>query len=178
MKNIKHKLLVGASLLTIAGASLSLSGAVSADTVSGQTLIDKIATKFNLNRDEVKAVFDEERAAHKAERDQKKSEHLQTLVDDGKITAEQKIAIETKLGELDATREATRDQNLSREEIKAKMDEERAALESWAKEQGIDITLLKPAGDHKGPHGLKGHGPQDTQNDQTQTGDQDTDTNN
>lgn len=103
-------------------------------------------------------VFDEQHEARKAEHDAKRAERLQSLVDDGTITAEQKTAIEAKIEELSKNREANRDsfKDLSQEERKAKMDEERESLEAWAEEQGLDLSKLKGVfmggrGKHMGP---------------------------
>lgn len=81
-------------------------------------LITRLAQRFNLNEADVRAVFNEDRLA-------KESERLQRLVDDGKITAEQKTAIENKIKEIWATR-----------------DQERADLKAWATEKGIDLKYL------------------------------------
>lgn len=82
-------------------------------------LITKIAQRFNLNEADVQAVFDDYKDS---EREARISEHLQELVDEGKITAEQKTLIENKLKEVDAAR-----------------DQERKDLEAWAKEKGIEL---------------------------------------
>ncbi len=109
------------------------------------SLVQKLAAKFNLNKDEVQKVFDEDRTAHEAEREQKLSERLQKLVDAGTITSAQKTAIENKLKELREERQADREEmkDLSDSERQSKMDEKRNELEGWAQEQGIDLTKLK-----------------------------------
>lgn len=149
-------------MTTVGLASLTGLGVVSAATNNNgqQGLVDKIASQFNLNKDDVQKVFDDNRAEHEAERQAKASERLQSLVDDGTITAEQKSAIETKMAELKSKREANREEfkNLSEDERKAKMDEKRTELEAWATEQGLDLTKLKGIfGGHHGPG--HGHGP-------------------
>lgn len=122
---------------------------------NGNDLAEKIATKFNLNKDEVKQVFEEEHTARRAEHEKRVSERLQKLVDEGTITAEQKTAIEAKLKELQANREEHHEEmeNLSDDERKAKLEEKRTELENWAKEQGLDLSKLK--GVFGGP---RGHG--------------------
>ncbi len=69
------------------------------------------------------------------------NDRLQQLVDDGEITAEQKSAIEAK-----------------REELKTQKEEQKAAFETWAEEQGIDLDEVK-LGFGKGGRGGK-HGGQ------------------
>jgi gas vesicle protein len=124
MKMNKNLLLAGVVTTVAAGSLLSL-GIASADSNSGDSLIDKIATKFSLNRDEVEAVFEENRAEKQAERAADFSENLQEKVDSGDITAEQKTLIETKFAELQTARET-----------------EREALEQWAEDNGIDMKFV------------------------------------
>lgn len=142
---------VGLSSLTGVGM---VSAASNTDGQDG--LVNKIATKFNVNKDDVQKVFDEDRAAHEAEHEKEISDRLQKLVDAGTITADQKTAIEAKLKELKANREAEREsmKNLTEEERKAKMDAKRTELENWAKEQGLDLSKLR--GVFHGPHGRGG----------------------
>ncbi len=126
--------------------SLASASAVSAATsTNNDTIVDKLASRFNLNKDEVKQVFEDEHKAHMAERQAKLADKLQALVDNKTITAEQKTAIEAKLTELHTKHQANRDamKDLTPEEHKAKMEQERSALEAWAKEQGLDLAKLK-----------------------------------
>lgn len=144
---------------TVGLGSLAAGGVASAETQSnGGSIVDKIATTFNLNKDEVQKVFDEEREARKAQHEAKRAERLQGLVDDGTITAEQKTAIEAKLEELSTKREENREalRDMSEDERRVKMDEERESLEAWAKEQGLDLSKLRGVfvggrGMHMGP---------------------------
>jgi hypothetical protein len=96
---------------------------------SNSSIIDRIATKFNLNKDEVKAVFDEEHAARQAERLAEVSQDLQKAVDAGELTADQKTIIENKLKETQAARDA-----------------ERTALETWANDNGVDVKYVMMGG--------------------------------
>jgi hypothetical protein len=73
----------------------------------------------------VQAVFDEEKAAHQAERQAEFSERLQDKVDDGVITAEQKTLIESKLKEVQTAHET-----------------ERTELEKWASDNKIDMKYV------------------------------------
>lgn len=163
MKALAKSLIVGGVLGTVGLGTLTGVTIASAESgnSSGDTdtsLVQKIASKFNLNQDEVQKVFDEDRTAREAEREKRMAERLQTLVDEGVITSAQKTAIEAKQKELKTSREADRDtmKNLSDEQRKAKMDEKKNELETWAKEQGIDLTKLKGIfggpGGRGGPH--------------------------
>jgi polyhydroxyalkanoate synthesis regulator phasin len=128
----KKSLLIAGAVSTIGLASLIGTTAASAQT--GQdTLIDKIATKFNLSKDEVKQVFEDHKKEHQTEHQAKLSERLQQRVDNGEITAEQKTLIENKLKELDTAREA-----------------EHEELKNWAKENDIDMKYLHVGGPRGG----------------------------
>lgn len=167
---VKKSLLLGGVISTVGLGSLASVGMASAanNSSGSSNLVDKIATKFNVNKDEVQKVFDENRAAHEAEHQTKVNERLQKLVDDGTITAAQKTAIEAKIKELKADREANKDtmKDLTEEQRKAKMDEHKAALEAWAKTQGLDLSKLKGVfmgSGHRGPGGPGGQRPIDAQ---------------
>ena len=132
---VSQKVLGG--MLAIGAVSAIAVGATSfasAESGSGSnSIIDKIATKFNLNKDEVKAVFDEEHAARQAERLADVSQDLQKAVDAGELTADQKALIETKLKETQTARDA-----------------ERTALETWANDNGVDVKYVMMGGRHGG----------------------------
>jgi polyhydroxyalkanoate synthesis regulator phasin len=156
MKITKSMLAMGA-VTAVALASLAGLGAASAQSSNGNdnSIVDKLATTFGLNREEVQTVFDEQRNEMHAEREANRSEHLQSLVDDGTITADQKTALEAKQEEMHAKRDALRDQDLSREEMHDAMEQARTEFEAWATEQGIDLDALHPNGEqgqgrHKG----------------------------
>ncbi len=144
---IKKSLLVGGVAGAVGMGSLASVGLASAasNTSGDTTLVDKIATTFHLNKNDVQKVFDEDRASHEAEHQAKVSERLQAMVDKGTITAEQKTAIEAKLQALKTEREANRDafKDMTNSERKAKMDAMRTDLESWAKDQGLDLSKLR-----------------------------------
>jgi len=159
-------LIVAGAVTAVGVSSLAGFSAVSAQSSTGtDNLIDKIATKFNLNKADVQKLFDEDRTAHEAQQAKQQSARLQKLVDAGTITAQQKTVIEAKVAELKAQREANRDsmKDLTGDQRKAKMDEERASLEAWAKQQGLDLTKLKGVfmGGMGGPGGRHGMPPTD-----------------
>lgn len=155
------------------GSLLAVAGASAATNTSGSdNIVSKIATKFNLNKDEVKAVFEEDRASREAEMQAKVEEKLTQAVTDGKITEAQKTLITDKMAELKATRDANKDsfQNLTESERKVKMDEERTAIETWAADNNIPKEFLRMAGPHgRGPggHGPRGGAPDDNTADTT-----------
>jgi hypothetical protein len=159
---IKVKPFIVAALVTATVGGVTLAGVsvAHADTANTarNSLVDKIAAKFNLNRDEVQQVFDENKEEHHQQMRENVSERLQAKVDDGTITAEQKTALEAKLVELDTKRQALKDQNLTREQKREQMKTLRDEFEAWAKEQGISLRDVMPMMGHGGRGGHHGRG--------------------
>lgn len=163
MKKVKKSLVAAAALATIGTAGVigtQVTHAAS-DTSSNDptsSLVDKLVSKFNLNKADVQKVFDENRTEMEAKHEAEVSARLQKLVDAGTITSEQKTKIEAKLKELKAERESDRDsmKNLTDSQRKAKMDAKKTELENWAKDNGLDLTKLQGVfmgGGHRGPGG-------------------------
>jgi hypothetical protein len=149
----KALLVTGAT--TIVGLA-SFAGVANAATSSGSTgsdsLVDKIATKFNLNKSDVQAVFDENRTEHEAERQQKLEERLSQAVTDGKITSDQKDEILAKLKDMQTYMDSIKDKSADERHslMKTKMDE----MKQWAEDNGLSDYM--PMG--RGPGGPGGHG--------------------
>jgi len=139
--------------MAIGASSLLGVGAVSAQSSTGAgptALIQKIAQRFGLNEDEVKAVFDENRTEHEAERQAKFAERLNQAATDGEITEGQKTQILAKQDELKTFMDSLSDmsQDQRREAMKTKMDE----IRSWAEENNIPFRYLHMGG-RRGHHG-------------------------
>lgn len=165
---MKRHLAIAATAATIGIAGLG-AGAASAATNNSATktdpmssLVDKIASKFNLNKTEVQQVFDEQRTAMETEREQTAKDRLAQLVKDGKLTQAQADAITAKRAELQKQREANKDsfKDKTEAERKAEMDKRKTELEAWAKQQGIDTKYLRlvmgGGHGHGGPGGPRG----------------------
>lgn len=156
-RNYKKPLLVAGVASTIALGTISGAGVVSAatntdastDHMSG--LVDKLASKFNLDKNEVKAVFEQDRSERQAERQKQVEERLSQAVTDGKITSEQKAAILAKQAELKEFHESIKDKTRAekRELMKTKM----AELKTWADENDIPTEYLRPGMGHGHGHG-------------------------
>lgn len=120
---MKKSLLIAGAVATLGLATTLGVGAYAMGGGSqNNELVTRIAQRFSLNQSDVQAVFDEYK---NSEREAKISERLRELVDEGKITAEQKTLIENKL-----------------KEVMAACDQERKELEAWAKEKNIDPKYI------------------------------------
>jgi hypothetical protein len=127
----KKKSLIAASIATAGAAGILMVGGVAfAQTPSNsQGLSQAIASKFNLNKDDVQKVIEQQHA-------QKTSDHLDKMMENGKITADQKALIAAKQAEikprLDAARELT-----DPAARKAEMQAIRSDMQQWAKDNSI-----------------------------------------
>ena len=89
-------------------------------------IVTRIAENFDLEEDEVQAVFDAARDERHQMMQQGKEEKLNQAVSDGVITQEQREALQNKW-----------------EEMKAEKRQYRGEMEVWMEEQGIDNDALR-----------------------------------
>lgn len=124
------------------------------------TLVEKIATKFNVNQADVQAVFDEHRKEVEQQHQARAEDRLNSLVADGTLTEAQKKLILEKQKEMQTQKsqnwEAWR--SLSESERRGKMQEKRDALKTWATENGIDLQYLMGVFGRGGHRGCSGDG--------------------
>lgn len=152
--NIKKSLLTG-GVVTAVGLSTVLGmGLASAQSGTAGTsgLIDKIAQKFNLNKADVQAVFDEDKAARQADRQAKEKQRLDQAIQDGKLTQEQEDKIIAKQAELRTQMEAEREtlKDKTEAERRTLMEQRRTELEKWATDNNIPLEYLHPGGHRPG----------------------------
>lgn len=160
--NIKHKLLLTAAAVVVSGGTMLSSTQVFAqgsttDTNPMSSLAQRVADKFGLNKEEVQAVFAESRTEMTTKRQTQYEDRLSQLVADGKITDAQKQLIIAKNNELEASRQSKRasSKDQTGDERKAAMESERAALEEWATQNGIDIQYLMSGKGGRGTAGFR-----------------------
>lgn len=150
---LTRTLLVGATMATLAVGGVAGAGLASADANSssgGTSIVDKIASKFNLNKADVQKVFDEDRAQHQAQREADQKQRLADAVKAGKLTQAQADHITSVMNEVKTLMGNTTPDQLSsetRSQIKQKLDD----LHDWAKTNNIDMQYVMPG--HGGPGG-------------------------
>ncbi|MBP6880766.1 hypothetical protein KBC31_04025 [Candidatus Saccharibacteria bacterium] len=160
MKKNQSKLMVAAAALTITGASLfGINGVSAANNSNSESLVDRLTTKFELNKDEVKKVVTEFKEEKSVEHDAKRLEDLQAKVDDGTITAEQKTKLEAKFKEMGAAGDAIKDSDKTDEEKHDAMKAQRDEFKQWAEDNGISLDKIRPEGKERGHHRHGGVGP-------------------
>lgn len=154
MKISKTMLAAGAITTVAAGSIIGTSVASAQSGDGGSGIVDRLVERFSLNRDEVEAVFEEERDEKHAEMEVREEERIAGLVEDGTLTQEQADALNAKRDEMRQSKEDLMDQDLSFEEMRDQMRSDMEEFEAWAEEQGIDLDAIRP---EKG-RGFGGHG--------------------
>ena len=163
--DMKKQLILSATILTILGATaVAITHPVLAQAKeegAAQSLAQKLAEKFGLNKDQVLQVVTDHHKAVQTERHaemkMKMEERLTKLVADGKLTEAQKQLILTKQIELHTAREAEMQalKDKTPEERKAAMEKHRSELEALAKANNIDLQYVAPFGGKGFRHGMR-----------------------
>lgn len=132
---------------TIGAGSIGIGTAFAAEPTTHprvESLVQAIATKFNLSKDEVQKVFDEQRALgqaeHKAEFEQHAGDMLAKAITDGKITQAQADLITAKFKELQTNKPDL--QGKTPQEIEKIMKSHMDEIKTWMKDNGIPANLL------------------------------------
>lgn len=162
--NIRIPLLATAAIaaISVGGYATSVYALSDNSSTEGTSIVDKIASKFNLNADEVKAVFAADRAERMAECQADRAEQLATAVTNGDITQAQSDYITNALAEIETLKGDSVPRDMSdtvREQIRTKMD----ALRDWAKDNNVDLKYIGHGG-HHGGFGDSGRGMRNSAN--------------
>lgn len=142
----KRKTILATGIATAGMASILLVGGVAfAQTNSGSSsLAQSIATKFNLNKDDVQKVIE-------TQHQDMQKQHLDQLVKDGKITADQETKIIAKQAEMKPKMDAARDVT-DPTARKTAMEAIRTEMQQWAKDNNIPKGIMGPRGEHGPGH--------------------------
>lgn len=159
-------MLAGAGIVTITGltvaSGLRVASAQSTDSTGG-SIVDKIATTFNLNKDDVQKVFDQDQDERKVEMEAKMEERLAAAVDDGSLTQDQADKIKAKREELKTFMDSLKDK--SRDERHTATEAKRSELEQWAKDNDIPDKFARfIQGPGHGGRGFDGPAPNRSEN--------------
>lgn len=152
---MKKKLLIATAValptIGLAGSAMAMNGN---EHGMKDQVAEKLATRFNLNKDEVSAFMTEQQEARHAEMEKKVTESLKSAG----FSDEQITALQNKKQEQRAEHEEWRNANpdATQDERQAHRQAEKAEFETWAKGQGIDLTkvrdTLKESGFGRGMH--------------------------
>lgn len=156
---MKNKLIIAVLIASI-GVFLFSTSVLAQGAENGQnqraSLIQKLADKFGLKKEDVQSVFDQHRTEMQAAMQAKFTAQLDQYEKDGKITEAQKKLILEKHKEIQAQRQSEIQnlQNKTPEERRAAMEARRAQLEKWAQDNGIDLQYFGGFGKHGGMMGF------------------------
>ncbi len=160
MNMMSKKMLIPMAAVAIIGAGAYGATKASADSSSSNprdTLIQKLADKFKVDKSEVKAVFDEDMKARQADREADYEAKLTQAVKDGKLTSAQKDLVLAEHKKLaDKMRAEMENTSATREEHRDAMEKIRTEATDWAKANNIDAKWLIGPG---GPGHMRGMGP-------------------
>lgn len=159
---MKNKIIIGGLVVAFAGLGAFSAGSTLANSANGQdSLIQKIADKFHLKKDDVQAVFNQDRQERKTQMQQNFNSKLDQAVKDGKINETQKAAIIKKFDELRNNKENDfkNFRSMTPDQRKQVMDKQKTDLQAWAKDNNIDLNVLQEIlGPGKGYGMMGNHG--------------------
>jgi hypothetical protein len=148
---VSKKIIFPVLTVTMLGGMVTIGANRAAAQTSGSPfsgLVEMIATKFGLDKNQVQSVFDQYQAQRRQtidqDRLQRQKDRLDKLVQDGKITETQKEAILSKLADLKTKYTSDSFRNLTPAEKMQQINAEREEIKSWATAQGIDPAYIMP----------------------------------
>ena len=166
-----YKLATGITAVAIiAGGALTvIPRAFAANTTTTNpisSLIDKIATKFNLNKTDVQAVFDQNKAdmmaARQADIQTETKSRLSTAVTAGTLTQAQSDLVTTELATIQTKlTDISKITDVSQRQ--AAMDQLQAEVSKWAVDNKIDTKWVRVF-NGRGGHGHGGYRMMDNDN--------------
>ncbi|MBI2617283.1 hypothetical protein HYW55_04070 [Candidatus Gottesmanbacteria bacterium] len=143
---VRGKLLIIISFIALGGLVLFGGEKVFAQDTSTryQSIIEKLVQRFGLKESDVQEVFDEAFEERRSQMETRFVTMLDQEVKDGKLTEDQKKAIISKRQELQAKHQANIEtwKNMTRDERRQVFQSQKQDLESWAKQNGIDVKYL------------------------------------
>lgn len=148
---------------TVALVSVLSGGLVVATNAFAQTnsqnavpsLVQEIASKFNLNQSDVQAVFTQHREEMQAKMGSNYETYLANLVKSGKISEEQEQLILNEHKQLMSQMQSNMKnfKSMTPAERKAQTQAEMQSVQNWAKQNNISLRYLRPFGS-----GMRGFG--------------------
>lgn len=143
---MKHQMVYAVAALAIGGTMIWGVTQVHAQGTNGQTLAQTIAQKFNLDTNQVQQVIDQYRTNNQSQKlqnlEQKVSDHLDQLVQQGKITSAQKTAIENEVNTLKDKYNFSGFSSMNTQERKQAIQSAISDFKTWAQSQGINLSHL------------------------------------
>ncbi|MDA3814776.1 MAG: hypothetical protein PF549_00205 [Patescibacteria group bacterium] len=135
---------------------------LASENENGQdTIVQRIAERFNLNTNEVQEVFNENQENRQAEMQERQEERLAQAVSEGKLSEEQKELLLSKMEENRAERGENREtfRGMTYEEKMNEREEHQEEMQGWMEENGVDHDDLMGTdfgmrGGHRGGFGL------------------------
>jgi hypothetical protein len=164
--NVKRSLIIGATVATVSMAGVGVASAATSSTgTGGDTLAQKIATKFGLNASDVQTVIDQNRQDHSAQREANFKTNLATAVKNGKLTQAQADHITGVMSQIDTLQAGKAPSELD-QSTRDQIQQLRKDLRQWAKDNKVNFKYVF-AGNHNG-RGM-GHTPKSSDSSSSST---------
>jgi hypothetical protein len=140
VNRLNKRIILPTILLTgaLAVGALGISN-VSAQDINYPTIVERLASKFNLDPNQVQEVFTEVHQERQAEIEAQFAQRIEDMVVDGKITEAQKQLILDKHEEMLAKMDEWKD--LARDQRRDKMQAYHEELRTWAETNNIDLPF-------------------------------------
>lgn len=156
--NKKHY--IAAAIIAIVGASIIGAGSVAAQNADENrvSMVKQLAQKLGIEEHKVQSAMDAIHTERQGAMQKQMEEKLNQAVKDGKLTEAQKKLMIQKHAEIKAERESHREtmKNMTPEQRKIEMEKHQAELQTWAQDNGIDMSLF--TGDMGKKGGMRGFG--------------------
>lgn len=128
---------------TIAVGTLGLNAASAATTTTTYNfppVVQQLVDKFNLPKDQVQQIIDQNRTQQQQKMQQRLQQKLNADVTAGKLTATQEQALLSELQNMQQQRQSLK--GLSAADRKTKLQQMRQDFNSWAQQNGINLQNL------------------------------------
>ena len=138
--NARTKLLIAGSATALVLTGTSLTRAASPTNSSTNSLVSELAARFNVNKTDVQAVFDQNHQEQMAQHQKNETDSLNQAVANGTLTSSQRDLIVAKQAELKTKMTALKGETATtrQADIKKLM----ADTKIWATTNNIDLKWL------------------------------------
>jgi nucleoid DNA-binding protein len=140
--------LLSAATITMIGIGAAGATTIFAQSNTKTSFVAELAQKLGIDQSKVQTAVDQIKTEHTAQVEANFESKLSDLVTQGKLTVVQKQAVLDKMTELKSYISSDAFKNLTPQQKKQALQTKRTDLENWAKQEGIDLSLINPKFTH------------------------------
>lgn len=146
MKLSKRALMMGGGSAAVCALIAGATSVSAAGTGKPASLASEISSAFHLNQSDVQKVIDQHKGEVQSYRQEKNQDRLDQAVKDGKITSAQETLILNEDKQIQSDLQGIQGQTGS--DRRTAMQQERAKVQQWAKDNNIPLRYVMPM--HRG----------------------------